>query len=105
MTNYTCRDCGFIVPEDRRLRIASPLSFRPDRVIWKCPKCRGRLLPTPEIPCRLCGSPFVPEEQGQKFCSEDCERRDRAIDAAEQKREEREDDSQNGREDEKHGDR
>ena len=40
--------------------------------------------------CRLCGAPFVPEEEGQLFCCEDCEYRDRKIDEAEIRREERE---------------
>lgn len=25
-----------------------------------------------EIECKWCGSKFLPEEKGQKFCSEDC---------------------------------
>jgi len=41
--------------------------------------------------CRFCGAEFIPEEKGQRFCSEDCEYKDRKIDEAEAKREERED--------------
>lgn len=40
--------------------------------------------------CRFCGYPFVAEEEGQQYCSEDCESVDRKIDEREQRREERE---------------
>lgn len=50
------------------------------------------MTPPPSRPCRLCGYPFVPEYEGQLHCNEDCESRDRKIDEAEQRREERCDD-------------
>jgi hypothetical protein len=44
-----------------------------------------------EITCRLCGYVFVPEFKGQLYCDEDCEFRDRKIDEAEVRAEERRD--------------
>lgn len=43
----------------------------------------------PERPCRFCGDQFVPEDPGQFYCSELCDSKDRKIDEAEQRREER----------------
>ena len=39
--------------------------------------------------CRLCGSEFVPEHDGQLYCTEDCESADKKIDEAEARREEK----------------
>ena len=40
--------------------------------------------------CRLCGYPFVAEEEGQQYCCEDCQTKDRKIDEAEARREDAE---------------
>lgn len=39
---YRCKDCGKIAKESERLRIPS-LSDK-NRILYKCPKCRGRLI-------------------------------------------------------------
>lgn len=48
-----------------------------------------RVMPPPPYACRLCGAEYEPEEERQKYCSEDCEYRAWKIDEKEQRREER----------------
>ena len=91
-TEEECYDCHHVFTENEE-------QFEDTMKNPQCESCHDKLrekaealLAEPEEDeCRFCGAEFIPEEKGQRFCSEDCEYRDRKIDEAEAKREERED--------------